>query len=181
MTAGEPTSGDDAGDEEGESPRRRPGKVAMDPLVHACDGSQPKNRCECYRAWMREYQRRRRANNAHAVQDNRRANLRRLYGVTPEEVDALRVAQNYRCAICGRHEDEVERPATGRPRRDGTRTPSPGLVVDHCHRTSRIRALLCNHCNAGLGYFGEDATRLRAAAAWLEANNPPQRTSTDPR
>jgi hypothetical protein len=88
-----------------EQPRPRPRKVDMYPLVHTCDGTQPK-RCECYRAWMREYQRRRRAGSGRSSEENRRFNLWRLYGVTPEEVEALRVAQDYRCAICGRHEDE---------------------------------------------------------------------------
>jgi hypothetical protein len=113
----------------------------MYPLVHTCDGTQPK-RCECYRAWMREYQRRRRAGSGRSSEENRRFNLWRLYGVTPEEVEALREAQDYRCAICGRHEDELERPATGRPRVDGSRSAGAALVVDHCHETGQIRGLL---------------------------------------
>ena len=139
----------------------------MEPLVHTCDGTQPKQ-CECYRTWMREYQRRRRAGSERSFEENRRFNLWRLYGVTPEEVEALRIAQDYRCAICGRHEDEIERPAAGRPRLDGSRSVSAALVVDHCHETGRIRGLLCNACNAGLGHFGDDADRMRAAATWLD-------------
>lgn len=150
-----------------EQPTPRPRKVDMYPLVHTCDGTQPK-RCECYRAWMREYQRRRRAGSGRSSEENRRFNLWRLYGVTPEEVEALRVAQDYRCAICGRHEDELERPATGRPRVDGSRSAGAALVVDHCHETGQVRGLLCNACNAGLGYFADDAERMRAAAAWLD-------------
>jgi hypothetical protein len=34
-------------------------------------------------------------------------NLRMKYGISAEEYDALRAAQAYRCAICGRHEDDL--------------------------------------------------------------------------
>ena len=117
---------------------------------------------------MREYQRRRRAGTGRSVEVNRRANLWRLYQVTPEEIEAMRVAQSNRCAICGRHEDEIAQDVGGRPRLDGTRAAKRGLVVDHCHKDGHVRALLCAGCNAGLGHFGDDPARLRAAADWLE-------------
>lgn len=148
-------------------PVPRPRKVLMDPLVHTCDETDRK-RCECYRTWMREYQRRRRAGTGRTVDVNRRANLWRLYQVTPEQIEAMRVAQGNRCAICGRHEDEIAQDVGGRPRLDGTRAAKRGLVVDHCHRDGHVRALLCAGCNAGLGHFGDDAARLRAAADWLD-------------
>jgi len=59
--------------------------------------------------------------------------LRRKYGLTPEQLEAMKVAQEYKCAICRR-----------RPRR---------LVVDHSHDTGKIRGLLCVPCNANLGWF----------------------------
>lgn len=143
-------------------------KVQMEPLVHTCDGSLSPKKCDCYRSWMREYQRRRRKNSGHSAEVNRRANLWRLYRITPEEVEALRVAQGGRCAVCGRHEDDVVQYVGGRPRLDGSRAKPRGLVVDHCHRGGQVRALLCAPCNAGLGQFSDDAERLRAAADWLD-------------
>jgi hypothetical protein len=72
---------------------------------------------------------------------------RRRYHVTPEDVAVMREAQNDRCAICGESE--------------------PGCV-DHCHRTKRVRGLLCRCCNAGLGQFRDRADLLRSAIQYLE-------------
>lgn len=41
------------------------------------------------------------------------------------------------------------------------------LVVDHCHKTGRIRGILCDHCNRALGFFRDDPTTLVRAAVYL--------------
>lgn len=43
------------------------------------------------------------------------------------------------------------------------------FASDHCHQSGRSRALLCRHCNVGLGMFKDNPTRLRAAARYVEA------------
>jgi len=42
------------------------------------------------------------------------------------------------------------------------------LSVDHNHETNKIRGLLCNHCNIGLGNFKDSTTLLSLAIEYLE-------------
>lgn len=68
-------------------------------------------------------------------------------GLTPQQIDTIRLGQNNRCAICG--------------------DPDP-TDLDHCHRTGKIRWLLCRHCNRGLGAFRDSPDLLRKAASMLD-------------
>lgn len=78
---------------------------------------------------------------------NRRSKLRKAYGIEVEEFNRMHAEQDGRCAIC---------------------ETAAALVVDHCHTTHSIRALLCSPCNVGLGMFGDDPARMRAAARYIE-------------
>jgi hypothetical protein len=42
------------------------------------------------------------------------------------------------------------------------------LAVDHCHRSGRVRGLLCASCNTALGLLADDVNRIMAAAIYLE-------------
>jgi 5-methylcytosine-specific restriction endonuclease McrA len=81
----------------------------------------------------------------------RRAVLMRDFGITLEEYEAMDAAQNGVCAICRRKCKSGRR-----------------LAVDHCHKTSKVRGLLCMNCNNAIGRMGDDPLLLRAAASYLE-------------
>jgi hypothetical protein len=81
--------------------------------------------------------------------------LMRKYGLTVEQYDQMLVEQGHRCALCG---DE-----------NNGRT----WHIDHCHDTGKVRGVLCDLCNRGLGHFRENADVLRKAAQYLEAHASP--------
>jgi hypothetical protein len=78
--------------------------------------------------------------------------LRRKYGINASEYDVLLAAQNGCCAICN----------------STSHTP---LHVDHCHRTEKVRGLLCMNCNHAIGKFKDNPALLRSAADYLEGIN----------
>lgn len=39
--------------------------------------------------------------------------------------------------------------------------------VDHCHLTGKIRGLLCDRCNRGLGYFKDNSKALLNASKYI--------------
>jgi hypothetical protein len=56
----------------------------------------------------------------------------RAYGIEPADVERMTAEQDGKCALCRRKKR---------------------LVIDHCHRTGRVRGLLCHQCNTGLGWI----------------------------
>ena len=76
------------------------------------------------------------------------------YGMTQEDYDQLHAKQNGQCAIC-----RTEKGMTGK-----RLLP---LYVDHCHKTLKVRGLLCQKCNAGLGMFRDDPRLGLAALDYL--------------
>jgi hypothetical protein len=79
-----------------------------------------------------------------------------LYGITLEQYEDMRCAQNYKCAICGL--DEVD-------------NKNKKLFVDHCHDTQTVRGLLCHWCNAALGSFKDNTDVLEKAITYLKERN----------
>lgn len=61
--------------------------------------------------------------------------------------------QEGKCAICKRHQSEFKK----------------RLVVDHNHKTGKIRGLLCSPCNRMLGQVGDSFTILRNAIEYLKS------------
>jgi Autographiviridae endonuclease VII len=82
---------------------------------------------------------------------HRNYRVRTTYGLTVAEYRDLCERQDNRCGICRRDFAELGR------------RPS----VDHDHDTGRVRGLLCDNCNRGLGFFKENPRFLDAAKEWL--------------
>jgi hypothetical protein len=81
----------------------------------------------------------------------RRALLKRKYGLTEQQYDALLAAQGGRCALCGA--DNHGR--TGESgRHDGLRKwLADSWPVDHDHKDGHVRGLICQKCNVRLGAY----------------------------
>lgn len=78
-----------------------------------------------------------------------RGALKKKYGLSEEQYEQMLEACGRVCSIC---------------RRGFMSRPN----VDHCHQTGKVRGLLCKPCNRGLGMFGDDLVRLKAAVSYLE-------------
>jgi hypothetical protein len=77
--------------------------------------------------------------------------LRKYYNMSLVEYRAISKLQGNKCKICGKKEKTKLK-----------------LSVDHCHITNRVRGLLCDKCNRGLGHFGDDSAVLTKAIAYLK-------------
>jgi hypothetical protein len=74
------------------------------------------------------------------------------YGLTPDQYAAMVAEAGNCCTVCG----------------SPPKAPWASLEVDHCHRTGRVRALLCHNCNRSLGHAHDDAALLRKLAEYIE-------------
>ena len=77
--------------------------------------------------------------------------IRRRYDIGPEEYRALLKRSGGRCDIC----------------QELLAHNTKFIHVDHSHETGRIRGILWQACNAGLGHFRENPAYLRAAIEYL--------------
>lgn len=80
-----------------------------------------------------------------------RSRHRKATRITKEEHNHLRKIHNNVCAICG-----IDSITLGKE-----------LSIDHNHETQKIRGLLCNSCNTGLGFFKDSTTLLSIAIEYL--------------
>jgi len=87
--------------------------------------------------------------------------LKRDYNITLEQFNALLKGQNFLCCICS---VEIEKPYIAK--KLGIKTAH----VDHDHKTGKIRSLLCDLCNKGLGFFKDDCNLLKNAIKYLINN-----------
>lgn len=70
-----------------------------------------------------------------------------------EKYEILLKEQNYTCVVCLKTEKDKGNKA---------------LCVDHCHKTGKVRALLCNTCNSSIGLLKEDVKIIENALNYIK-------------
>ena len=75
--------------------------------------------------------------------------MQRVYGITLADYDAMLEEQDGCCAICK------------------TDTIKGRFAIDHCHKTGKVRGLLCFDCNTGIGKLKDDPSLLLTAYEYL--------------
>lgn len=76
---------------------------------------------------------------------------RGMKNFTYKQFEEMKKTQNNKCYICNNHP-----------------TNNQSLHVDHDHSTGKVRKLLCNNCNNGIGKLKDDVKILKKAINYLE-------------
>lgn len=92
----------------------------------------------------------------------------RAYQISVVEFDRMYQIQQGMCAICNRHQTELKK----------------CLLVDHDHVTGKVRGLLCDKCNGGLGWvenkeFTVKATEYLLSTPYSTASSTPGAPGTN--
>jgi hypothetical protein len=92
----------------------------------------------------------RRERNSFRVREIRAGHLRRTFGISLDDYDAMLVTQGGGCAICGQR-------------------PAPGQSFHVDHLGVAVRGILCVRCNNALGLLKENAELIGIASDYVES------------
>lgn len=84
--------------------------------------------------------------------------IERKFGFKKEEYFKLLISQNNVCAICKKEETAKHKTY---------KNAKKFLRVDHCHKTGKIRGLLCHKCNTAIGSLQDSIEILKSAISYL--------------
>lgn len=79
------------------------------------------------------------------------ARIKKEYGLSAEQVLNMLNMQKGKCSIC-----DID--------------ISNYYHIDHCHKSGKVRSLLCSKCNQAIGLMQEDASLFQKAAKYIEAH-----------
>jgi len=85
------------------------------------------------------------------VEYNRKWALVSKYKITFQEATSLIESVTKGCQICG----------------VALVLKKEGYAIDHCHKTNKIRGILCRNCNHGLGNFRDNVSTMKSAIKYL--------------
>lgn len=92
----------------------------------------------------------------------RNHHLTKKYGMDIDEFEAWWIVFKGKCGICN---IVMTRPEKSRGQ------IMTCVSVDHCHKTGKVRGLLCSGCNKGLGMMKDNIDILKNAIKWLGESN----------
>jgi RNA polymerase-binding transcription factor DksA len=125
--------------------------------------------CRAYYQKHIEQQRARSRNFWNNVSDDKKEERRitrrnwqylKKYNISFNDVLSLLEKQNGVCKICGIPISIQSSTGKG----------SGNLKLDHNHETGKVRGILCNNCNIGLGSFNDSVRKLESAILYLKEN-----------
>lgn len=77
------------------------------------------------------------------------------YGITMDQFESIWESQGRCCKIC----------------KSVTNSKGKAFAVDHCHRTLKVRGILCDNCNHLLGKADDSLDILISAINYLKSNS----------
>lgn len=85
---------------------------------------------------------------------DRRSSLKRFWGMTVEQYEAMKEKQGGTCALCPKTESN----------------PHKRLCIDHDHENGKIRGLLCDNHNRAMGLFKDSIEDMEKAISYLKSH-----------
>lgn len=82
----------------------------------------------------------------------RNLDLQKRFGISQLEYEQMFEAQDGVCAICKKFR---------------LNKGKKYMAVDHCHKTGKVRGILCHFCNRAIGLFDDDQKLLTQAIEYL--------------
>jgi hypothetical protein len=86
----------------------------------------------------------------------RNAYYLRNYGIDEKGLKAMKQEQDNLCYLCHSEGFLI-----------GKNNNTEKLAVDHCHKTGKVRKLLCHNCNRALGLLKDNPEVMERAAQYI--------------
>lgn len=130
-------------------------KRSADKLDYLCSECKSKRYNEHYYEKLQTERARNRKRYESERDTRSNSHYKRKYGITVDTYKEMLAEQSGVCAICHKPESACSK---------GNILP---LAVDHCHKTGKVRGLLCNRCNRVLALFDDDIEIMKSAIDYL--------------
>ena len=114
-------------------------------------------RSNCKQCDAKQYKKWKEKNREAYLRSTASSGLKIKYGIDLNQYEKLFEEQNGKCKICG----------TKKPGRKGVKR----FAVDHCHKTKKVRGLLCMACNTAIGLLNENPILFDKAKHYLAQHN----------